>query len=734
MRTRPPIEQIRRAVLAALVVVVFVIAGSYGVRRWRAHQAHRAVPGAIPGDVQQQTEKFSFSRSEEGRTLFTVQASRTVEREGKTTILEDVVVKIYGHGGDRADEIRTARCNYDMGKTGTILCPTEVKVHLGRGQTPAGVAADGSLELTTTALRFDPATGVAWTDQFVQFSFPAGAGEAVGLRYQPSEPRMRLEEGVAIHVTRGDGAPVQIRAAELEYYASTQALELAPPLVVGMSDRTLVADHLRMLLDENFRTQRLEATGNVRARGEQDGRRLTMRAARAAAIYADDGRIRQVRASGQVRYQGQGGNSREELTCQEAVFDFDPTHRWLKRVVASGEAYLVSKTAEETRELHAPVLELTLAPGRDRQLLAARERGTLVLRRPGGEQRTVAGERIELEFEARQYLRGLQASGAVETKASRPGRPDRLTWSDELQAGFDGEGNLTEAEQWGHFRYQGGEWRAEAGRAQYHAATGTVFLRQQPVVWDPSSRTSARMIEVEEKTGTMRAVGEVRTLRQAAADETPGFGTRHPVHVAADRMQTDRKRGWARYEGRARLWQGENRLAAQALELFRQPSRLVAEGNVSGLFLETAQKENGAQKARRRAVRVTSERFTYVEEEHRGLFEGSVTAQNDFGTLTAPKLEVFLAGEEGAEGQRLERARARGGVLIEQASRRAKGEEAEYRAKTQTVVLRGGTPTVTDPQRGTTTGARLTLFLADDTILVDSGKGERAVTRRPWTR
>jgi len=73
-------------------------------------------------------------------------------------------------------------------------------------------------------------------------------------------------------------------------------------------------------------------------------------------------------------------------------------------------------------------------------------------------------------------------------------------------------------------------------------------------------------------------------------------------------------------------------------------------------------------------------------------------------------------------------------VRIERGGLQASSEEGEYRADAQTVVLWGGTPTLRDPERGITTGARLTLFLADDTLSVDSAEGTRTVTRRPWTQ
>jgi hypothetical protein len=52
-----------------------------------------------------------------------------------------------------------------------------------------------------------------------------------------------------------------------------------------------------------------------------------------------------------------------------------------------------------------------------------------------------------------------------------------------------------------------------------------------------------------------------------------------------------------------------------------------------------------------------------------------------------------------------------------------------YTAADQKFVLSGGTPTLYDPVEGTTTGRELTFFMADDTIIVDSGNGTRTLTR-----
>lgn len=734
---RPPIAQIRRLVLVALIAVIVIVLGNYGLRRWRAQQARESVPATVPTDVRQQAERFTFSRSEGGQTLFHVEAQRTTERAGKTTVLEDVFITIYGRGGERADEIRTARCEYDVEGTGQITCPEEVVVHLRGGQ--EGVADyQRAIILTTAAVRFDPVTSVAWTDQPVRFEFPKGRGEAVGLRYQSQEPAFELQKQVSIQVTR-DGEPAHISGSGLRFYARELAFELVPPLEINAGQERLVSDRLRMELDSDFRTRRIDASGNVAVRIQLRGRPVTARAAQAAAEYASDGRIERLRATGQVFIEQQGAASTEQLSCAEAVFLFDSDHRQVERMTATGGARLLSTTAEQTRELRAPAMELRMR-GAEQTLIArpatggSGQRPTLVMRSRAGEGQTIVADRIELQFENQERLRALTAAGSVEMKQTRPNKPVQNTSSDTLHARFDASGRLSEAEQQGKFRYRDDRWQAEAGRAAYSAASGLYRLQEQPAFRDASSRTSARVIELDERGGILSAEGSVLTAYRDSAKDKPGFGTGEPVNISAERLRAEQASGRARYQGRARLWQGESRLAADSIDLYRSPRRLVAEGNVSGVFVDSQETAaESAAKKQRQTVEVASERFTFTEADRRGLFEGNVTAHNGFGRLRAPQLELFLVQAE-AGGTELQRALARGGVVIEQNGSQALGEQAEYLAAARTVTMWGGDPKLIDPSSGTTAGDRLTLFLADGTIRVDSAEGTRTVTRRPWTR
>src|SRR5438034_11807986 len=86
-------------------------------------------------------------------------------------------------------------------------------------------------------------------------------------------------------------------------------------------------------------------------------------------------------------------------------------------------------------------------------------------------------------------------------------------------------------------------------------------------------------------------------------------------------------------------------------------------------------------------------------------------------------------GNAVAGAQQSTRAVGKGGVIVEEGSRKATAERGEYSATDGKFVLSGGNPTIFDAAEGTTTGRQLTFFLAEDTIMVDSENGSRTLTK-----
>lgn len=732
---RPPIEKLRYLTLGIALTIVVVTTATYTVRAWRARQARKSVP-AVASDVEQQAQGFTFARSEAGRTLFVIQASRTVERQGRKTLLEEVSVVVYGPEGSRTAEIHTGRCEYDASAAGEIFCPDPVTFDLGAAAVKAGgqAGAERRLRIETSRVRFDQASGVAHTTERVAFRFPEGFGQGVGLRYQPGQPALVLEREVEIVLPRTGQPALSLRGQSLAYNSREGLLRLRPPLRVVADDRELVAGALMLEFDSTYQVERLEASAGVTARARPGGRPWQLRSEQAIAEFIPGKGIERLRVSGHVQVEA-AGVSRESVSCERAEIVFDAQHRWVERVLAEGDARVRSVAAEETRELAADKLELRMRPeGRAAERVTTHARGILTTTLANGEERKIEADRIELEFDPRSRLTGLAAQGAVEAAWHVPGQPLRRTQSAELRAEFGRQGELARAVQRGDFRFREDGREARAGRAQFEAEREVFVFTENPMLWDATLRLNAERVELSQQDGHVSARGTVRTTYTGSA-ATRLFGSALPVQVAADEMQGERSRsggpGRARYTGRARLWQGDNRLEADTIELSDNPRQLVAEGRVSSLLVERRpQKPDAAA----RVVRITSQRFHYLEAEGRGLYEGKIQGEGTFGTLRAERLEVFLAESTSDGRSEVESARASGGVVIEQRGRRAQAENAEYKAASETLVLWGGEPQVTDAESVTARGARLTFNLADDTLLIESETGSRTVTRRTWLR
>ena len=79
--------------------------------------------------------------------------------------------------------------------------------------------------------------------------------------------------------------------------------------------------------------------------------------------------------------------------------------------------------------------------------------------------------------------------------------------------------------------------------------------------------------------------------------------------------------------------------------------------------------------------------------------------------------------------QQISKVVGTGGVIVEEAARKAVADRGVYTASDGKFVMSGGNPTLYDGTAGNTSGRQLTFFLADDTIIVDSENGSRILTK-----
>src|SRR5579863_2476361 len=264
-----PVYHLRRWVVAIAVVCTLIVAGMY--LRVRLHQLSglKNIPGRIGVDVKQTASGFQFSKSEAGRTVFTIRArdDKEFKLNGRAE-LHDVSILLYGRDTSRFDQIYGDDFSYDP-KSGDVTARGEVQIDLEAnpgGLTSPDQAAPKELKnpihLRTRDLVFNRESGNAATEERVDFRTPQATGWAVGVQYSAKSKTLTL--GSQIHVTLGGEDAARLFATHGRITREPREIELDHPRLERESG-TLQADEATFFLGPENEVQRVVAAGNVNA-------------------------------------------------------------------------------------------------------------------------------------------------------------------------------------------------------------------------------------------------------------------------------------------------------------------------------------------------------------------------------------------------------------------------------------------------------------------------------------
>ena len=177
----------RRLFAGGAVFTVLVVCGFYVRGMLRASRMVRDIPKNIAANLAQSTTGFTFSKSEGGRTLFTIHAAqaRQFKDDGRAE-LHDVNIIVYGRDAKRFDQIYGSDFVYDQ-RSGDVVATGEVHMDLESDST-GSARPDQSppreiknpIHLKTSGLTFNHKTGYAHTDERIEFRIPEAVGSAVG--------------------------------------------------------------------------------------------------------------------------------------------------------------------------------------------------------------------------------------------------------------------------------------------------------------------------------------------------------------------------------------------------------------------------------------------------------------------------------------------------------------------------------------------------------------------------
>jgi len=751
------ISRLRRWFAAGTIGLVLLVAAVYFYARHRVQNALKEVPARIGLEVQQSAQGFTVSRSEQGHTLFKIQASKAVQfKKGGHAELHDVTITLYGRDSSRFDQIYGADFEYDP-QSGDVVGKGEVQMDLEAN--PDGLAhpdqsppkeLKNPIHLTTTNLLFNQKTGNAATQDKVQFSIPQANGSAVGLSYMASTAILMLRSQVAVDFH--GSTPATLTAASGAISKNPRVVLLEFPRMQNASRRAS-ADKGMLFLRPDNTLDRILTSGNVRVDSQglssakvQSNQLELLMAERQdtlrAATFSGDVRTE---ISGAQPLQGSAGRVVLNFTRNNVLATVHTQenvklvqHQQPAKASANRDGAEAHDLEAQNVEVTASAIDFFLAGGRRLQRADTSGAAQIAIRPtpPAAGETLITAGKFRARFDDLGQLASVHGAPDAHILSQTPGQPDRSSTSTVLDASFHAGSGIDSIVQQGSVAYRDGERKAWGGRATYTPADQMLVLTASPRIVDRGMTTTARTIRMNRVTGDGFADGEVKSTYSDLKAQPGGalLASSDPIHVTARSMTAHSSPAVAAYTGDARLWQDANVIEAPSIEFDRNRRSVVARGSssqtVSTVLVQTEKSGKVT------PVKITSARLSYTDSERKAHFEDGVQAKGSDLMIVAREMDVFLQAQDQttpnqsvAGTGKIDHIVAREQVVITQPGRKATGDQIVFTSSNDKFVLTGGPPSIFDAEHGKITGVSLTLFRHDDRVVVEGDNTSPTVTQ-----
>ena len=743
----------------ALTLTALAVSGTYWVAS-RHKEKPVVLPQNVPIDIHQQLSGYTITHSDGDRRVYTVHAARTVSfKQGAVTVLDDVLVELFGRTGKRRDIMRTQQCEYNS-QNGDLFGsgPVHIELNSEADAGPAkGTKESRTIYLETSKVSYHHEKSLVTSDQEVRFRIGPASGTSLGMVYATKEGSLELEKDVAMelppHNGRASGPPMELTASRLRYEKPRRQMMLWGPIRVTQGERNVSADSGKVFLDEANRVTRVDMEGSVRAKESSSEKQVELSADRAQGDFDPASRaLRDLSAQGNVTGQSRNRGSASLLLAEMVDLTLAGSPAKLQSGEASENVQLVvesspklaqgvagtNRAMTEKRTLTAAELKFSFRPDgkslRDAQTVGP---GRLVIDSSDAKagQRIITSGQFLMGFNAQsnlETLRGLKPTHIVfqPPKSAPQGSVAQESTADQLLATFDEATHaLKEVTQSGNYNFRDGDRNASAQESVYVAAAQGVTLTGRPQLWDDKSRARCERLYFDLSSDTAEGTGKVQSTHLGTGDQRPDGQPPDPTNVLADRMVAQRRAQLVHYEGRVRAWRGADVVESSSLDVYRMAKRMSSGSQVLTSHLQPASyaagtvPSSGTLRHETRPLTVRADFLEAFDEGSKASYRGHVKLQTETTTMEGDKMDVYFSRLGTSRDSEVERAMAEGHVVVEQPGRRATGEHGEYIASSGRIILTGGPPTIHDEEKGFTTGQRLTVFVHDDRLLVEGGDG-----------
>ena len=779
------VAQMRKWLLWLAVALLAVVTVAYYVAKFKVKPQLHSIPKQLGLDIQQTSEGFTLSKSEAGRTIFTIRASNAVQfKKGGKADLKKVHIVVYGKAHDRFDQIYGNEFSYDP-QTGDIVGIGEVYIDLqgyAEGPTKPDQAPPEELKnpvhIVTNSLTFNQRTGQGHTDDVVQFRTLQASGTAKGAFYDSNTNQLQLKSEVHI-VTTGDNAADIFGTSGIIQKDPRRAVLL--DAAIYQPDRTLTTDKLTMFFESDNSIQHAQAEGNVNI--EVRGPTIVdITGPRGDLNMRPDNAVQQAIVSGGASYNTRGENL-SHGSADTFVLDFEADNQpRLFHMVKNARMRQEPQPGKpgspgQPMEIAADQLNFLLEEGNQLKTgdTVGKAQITIFPAPPGSKPAksapnsnqdlgspnatTVAtAGKFHATFGEGNRIQTLHGSPDTRIVSTSPGGPDKTSTSQDVDVTFAPDGGAEKLVQTVNFEYHEPSARPDTGgraafadKATYTPADQVLVLNGSPRAIDGGTTTTADVIRLDRASGEAFADGNVKTTYSDLKPQPDGalLATSDPIHVTALHMTSKQQPGVAHYTGNVRLWQGANVVRAPIIDFDQQARAILAHADtlqsVSSLFVQ--QSQDGKQTP----VDVTADKLTYVDSERRARYTGSVLAKSPTSTISGQQIDIYLKEASSSQpGQTVVQAKPAmpgserpsridhmvviGNVVATEPNRRAVGSRLVYTADDGKYYLTGKDASIFDAEHGQVWGDSLTFYSHDDRVLVESKAPVPTVTKARITK
>ena len=779
------VAQLRKWLAWSTVALLAIITISYYVARLKVAPKLHVKPQELGFDIQQTSEGFTLSKSEGGRTIFTIRASNAVQfKKGGKADLKNVHIVVYGKAHDRFDQIYGKEFTYDPA-SGDVQGVGEVHIDL-QGYADGPLKPDQAppdelknpIHITTQSLNFNQKTGQAHTDAAVEFKTLQASGTATGAYYDANTNQLQFKSDVHLVTTGDNAADIVGSSATIQKDPRQATLFNA---AIYQPNRTLTADKITLVFEDDNTVQHALAEGNVNieARGTTI---VDISGPRGDLNMGPQNSVKQAIVTGGAKYNTRGDNL-SHGSADTFILDFEADNQpkflhmvknaRMRQEPQPGKPGSPGQPMEITADQLDFVLDdgnqlrsgetvgkaqITIFPATAKSSASrAATQSTLDIGSANSTTVATAGK-FHASFAPGNRLQTLHGAPDARIVSLSPGQPDKVSSSQNLDVSFAPDGGVEKLVQTGDFQYHEPSSNPDAGGRAMFAGTATytpsdeiLVLRGSPRAIDGGMTTTADVLRLNRQTGEAFADDNVKTTYSDLKPQPSGalLATSDPVHVTAQHMVSKQQPGVAHYTGNVRLWQTANVVRAPVIDFDQENRTLIAHADtaksVSSLFVQ--QDQDG----KLTPVDVTADKLTYVDSERRARYSGNVFVKSPTGTVSAQQIDIYLKPADasgfapastsaksiipGTDGpSRLDHMVATGKVIVTEPNRRGVGERLLYTADDAKYYLTGKNASIFDAEHGQIWGDSLTFYSRDDRVLVESKAPAPTVTRARITK